>query len=407
MLCSSGYVPEREQQSITNEVIIMKKILLAICGTAMAFGCLSAYAGNDKADIKVMTQNQYLGADLSPVIAATPAEYPFAIVNALQEIAINNIPERAVALSESIADRQPHLVALQEVYAFGCTSLVPGYDACTAFPGAFNDHLALTETALADMGSDYKVVAVLQNLTIPALPVFLPGIPGPAMIVSVIDRDVILARGDVIATPAAIPCISVVPDVDPKPGPGGIGCNYTAVATVQTPLGDITVERGFIAANATVKGEDYLFVNSHLEIRQLGDSAASTALQPAQAMELNFALMGYAPSHDRRVILAGDFNSSPADVHPYAYPTPYQQLAASFTDTWELRPGNPAGFTCCEAADLLNDPSSHDRRIDLVFANPAPAKVKANVMDAKLDDKTASGLWPSDHASVIAELTYD
>ena len=385
----------------------MKRILVAILGTAMAFSCLSANAGNDKADIKVMTQNQYLGADLSPVIAATAAEYPYAIVNALQEIAINNIPERAAALSESIADRQPHLVALQEVYAFGCTSLVSGYDACTAFPGAFNDHLALTEAALADMGSDYRVVAVIQNLTIPALPVFLPGIPGPAMIVSVIDRDVILARGDVEASPAAIPCVSVLPDIDPKPGPGGIGCNYTAVATVETPLGDITVERGFIAANATVRGEDYLFVNSHLEIRQLGDSAASTGLQPAQALELNIALASYAPAHDRRVILAGDFNSAPTDVHPYGFPTPYQQLSGPFADTWMLRPGNPDGLTCCESADLLNAPSSHDRRIDIVFANPAPAMVKANVMDAKLDDKTASGLWPSDHASVIAELTYD
>jgi endonuclease/exonuclease/phosphatase family metal-dependent hydrolase len=400
-------VPGREQQSITFEVIIMKRILFAICGTAMALGCLSAYADNDKADIKVMTQNQYLGADLSPVIAATPANYPFAIVDAVQAIATNNIPERAIALAESIADRQPHLVALQEVYAFDCISLVPGYDACTAFPGAFNDHLVLTEAKLADMGSDYRVVAVLQNLTIPALPVFLPGIDGPAMIVSVIDRDVILARGDIEATPAAIPCTSVVPGVDPKPGPGGIGCHYTAVATVETPLGNITVERGFIAANATIKGEDYLFVNSHLEVRQLGDSAASTALQPAQAMELNIALAGYAPSHNRRVILAGDFNSSPADVHPYGYPTPYQQLSVPFTDTWMLRPGKSGGFTCCEAADLLNDPSSHDRRIDIVFANPAPVEVKANVMDAKLDDKTASGLWPSDHGSVIAELSFD
>jgi hypothetical protein len=62
----------------------MKKILLVIASTIMAISCLPAYAGNDKAAIKVMTQNQYLGADLGPVIAATPAEYPFAIVDALQ-----------------------------------------------------------------------------------------------------------------------------------------------------------------------------------------------------------------------------------------------------------------------------------------------------------------------------------
>jgi endonuclease/exonuclease/phosphatase family metal-dependent hydrolase len=381
----------------------MKKFLLVMVSMIMAFSCLPTFAGNDKADITVMTQNQYLGADLGPVIAATAEQYPFAIVAALQAIATANIPERAASLAESIADRRPHLVALQEVYAFGCTSLIPGLDTCAAFDGAFNDHLALTETALGDLGSDYEVVAVLQNLTIPALPVFLPGIQGPAMIVSVIDRDVILARSDVPASVVEFPCA--------KAAPGSDGCHYQAVATVTTPLGDITVERGFLGVNASVKGKDYLFVNTHLEVRMLGDSAESTALQPFQAAELNATLAGYlsylpdAP----RVILAGDFNNGSENVPlaPFYFPTAYQQLSFAFTDTWTLRPGDPDGFTCCQASDLLNDPSSHHERIDIVFALPAPAKVKANVMDAKIDDQTISGLWPSDHASVIAELTYD
>ena len=386
----------------------MKRILIAVVTTVMTLVCMSAYAGNEKADIKVMTQNQYLGADLAPVIAATPAEYPFEIVKALQAIAINNIPERAASLAESIADRKPHLVALQEVYAFGCVSLVPGFDACSVFDGAFNDHLALTEKALQDMGADYEVVAVLQNMTIPGLPVFLPGIgtpenPVPAMLVSVTDRDVILARRDVDASAVDIPCV--------KPSPGSDGCHYQAVATVPLPepLPAITVERGFVAVNANVKGENYLFVNTHLEVRMLGDSQQSTALQPFQAMELAGTLAGYLYYHPAppRVILAGDFNSAPTDERLNNFVTPYEQLSAAFTDTWTLRPGKPDGFTCCEAADLLNGPSAHDRRIDIVFADPAPTKVKANVMDAKSADKTLSGLWPSDHASVITELTYD
>jgi endonuclease/exonuclease/phosphatase family metal-dependent hydrolase len=378
----------------------MKKFLKLLFVAGLGLVSLTAYAGNEKADIKVMTQNQYLGADLGPVIAATPEQYPLAIINALQSIAIANIPERAAALAESIADRKPHLVALQEVYAFECTELSPG--ACSLFDGAFNDHLALTEAALADLGADYYVVAVSQNLDIPALPVFLSG-PVPEMIVSVIDRDVILARNDVVATPALIPCV--------RPQAGDIGCNYQAVATVDTPLGAITVERGFVGANATVKGENYLFVNTHLEVKILGSNPQSTALQPLQASELNGTLGGYlaALPSPPRVILAGDFNSGPAaePLEPYFIPTAYQQLSSVYADTWLLRPGKPSGFTCCEAADLLNDPSSHDERIDIVFALPSPTKVKANVMDAKTEDRTASGLWPSDHASVITELSYD
>jgi endonuclease/exonuclease/phosphatase family metal-dependent hydrolase len=389
----------------------MKKLLLTVVGTVMAFSCLSAYADygkSEKTDIKVMTQNQYLGADLGPVIAATPEQYPFAIVNALQSIAINNIPERAATLAQSIAERKPDLVALQEVYDFRCTSLVTGYDACSAFPGAFNDHLALTEAALDDLGSDYVVVAVLQNMTIPALPVFLPGIgdaenPTPAMIVSVIDRDVILARSDVEASLAPIPCA--------RPAPVGNGCHYQAVATVPTPLGDITVERGFVGVNATVKGQDYLFVNTHLEIRMLGSSEESTALQPLQASELVGTLAAYLPYLPQapRVIIAGDFNNGPENtpLAPYFIETAYQQLSVDYTDTWTLRHGEPKnGFTCCQAADLLNGPSSLDERIDIVFANPAPAKTKTAVLNAKSDDKTASGLWPSDHASVFTKLTY-
>ncbi len=71
------------------------------------------------------------------------------------------------------------------------------------------------------------------------------------------------------------------------------------------------------------------------------------------------------------------------------------------------RPGKPDGFTCCELADLSNAVSQHDERIDVVFAFPAPASVKANVLDTEAGDKTLSGHWPSDHASVSAELTYE
>ena len=48
---------------------ITKKILLSVVGTLLSFGCLTAHADPDRADIKIMTQNQYLGADLGPVIA--------------------------------------------------------------------------------------------------------------------------------------------------------------------------------------------------------------------------------------------------------------------------------------------------------------------------------------------------
>jgi hypothetical protein len=119
--------------------------------------------------------------------------------------------------------------------------------------------------------------------------------------------------------------------------------------------------------------------------------------------------------------VVGDINSSTEDPpfwSPFgpAYP-PYLQLANGtdlfgnplsfpYTDIWTLRPGKPPGFTCCEAADLSNAESMHDERIDVIFSLIPPVRVKANVLNNNPEDKTPSGLWPSDHATVVGRLFY-
>lgn len=370
----------------------------------------AAVAGS-KADIHVMTQNQYLGADLGPIIEAdTPEAVNAAMIQALIDVSNNNYPHRVQALAESILDKNPHLVALQEVFAFKCLDPY-GTSLCGVFPNAFNDHLALTMAALGDQ---YTIAAEVQNLTLapPVLPPPLPGIPVfldpalPPVFIQVIDRDVILARSDVATTPVEFSCTR--PSID--------GCNYNAVAPVLVAGIPINIERGFVGVDASVGGADYRFINTHLEVKQPGD-LTSTILQPAQATELWLAIL-QTFDLQKRLLVAGDFNSSPVDVSPIGVPTAYQQLANGYlinganvgfglTDVWALRSGDPAGFTCCELADLSNAPSQLYERVDLVFAFPPPAgSVKANVLDAEVDDKTASGLWPSDHASVSAELTY-
>ncbi len=141
-----------------------------------------------------------------------------------------------------------------------------------------------------------------------------------------------------------------------------------------------------------------------------------------QASELWGAILGHF-NPAQRLLVAGDFNSSPEDpalpfpVAGGVLHRPYQQFANAqlfddrtvpfaLTDIWALRPGKPDGFTCCELADLSNSASQHDERIDIIFAFPAPTAVKANALDDEAGDKTLSGLWPSDHASVSAELAY-
>ena len=81
-------------------------------------------------------------------------------------------------------------------------------------------------------------------------------------------------------------------------------------------------------------------------------------------------------------------------------------ISFPYTDIWTLRPGKPPGFTCCEAADLSNGESMLYERIDVIFSLIPPERVKANVLNNNPEDKTPSGLWPSDHATVVGRLFY-
>lgn len=385
----------------------MKAFLIASLATmAMASASLSAAA-----EIEVMTQNQYLGADIAPLVepGLTLPEFFERVATALQQAAANRPTERFEALAAAISARRPHLVGLQEVFAFECTPLTPTNGCLVPFiAAATNDHLAGT---LAALGDDYYPVAQVKNLDVD-LPLALA--PDVVVSIKVIDRDVILARSDVVAGPLSLPC----------PRPSLDGCNYVAVAPVAS-LG-INVERGYVAAQAIVDGRPYLFVNTHLETRE-----PVSFFQAAQAVELVqvvTALKQAGPT----VLLVGDFNSAANDPMfvpngpdappppPWLddgsgnwipVPNPYVQLtAAAMRDVWLDRPGNVAGVSCCQAADLSNHQSQLSERIDLIWSSLPPFKVKqARVEGDTVNTKTrppGRGLWPSDHGAVAATLQF-
>jgi len=68
-----------------------------------------------------------------------------------------------------------------------------------------------------------------------------------------------------------------------------------------------------------------------------------------------------------------------------------------------LYPDRP-GFTCCQDENLLNRAPKLFVRIDLVQFRGAFSPKQATVVGNTPRDKTASGLWPSDHAAVAATL---
>jgi len=371
--------------------------------------------------IDVMTQNQYLGADLNPIIAAPdPIAFNQAMLDALAQIAANDFATRAELLADEIADRLPELVGLQEVYSFACADLAPptpgqGCDD-PAITGAFNDHLSLTLAALTAAGEPYAVGASVQNLVI-QLPVDTDLNLVPDILVTVVDHDVILARPDIALTLVPVPysAFCARPSAD-----GGPGCNYQVVAQANTALGPIAQERGWVGVDVTVGDKDYRFVNTHLEVQRPDGTDLSSIIQAAQAQEL-IGVLGMSTLPGSSLVVVGDINSSPDDPiiivpapvppgFPPAIVPPYTQFVGSgYTDAWTLRPGDLPGFSCCQLDDLSNHQDINDERIDTIFSIEVPDKVKkARVLGAKVSDKSGPfDLWPSDHGAVTATLQFE
>lgn len=85
---------------------------------------------------------------------------------------------------------------------------------------------------------------------------------------------------------------------------------------------------------------------------------------------------------------------------------------AHFLDTWLLRPGTAPEFTCCQLEDLLNHRSQLYERIDMIFTDYLPRKVKAQLVGNRVADKTRpsdSGrrimrrLSPNSHSHTVSD----
>ena len=83
-------------------------------------------------------------------------------------------------------------------------------------------------------------------------------------------------------------------------------------------------------------------------------------------------------------------------------------------DLWTSRLGpapsdNPNGFTCCELDPALRDPQpTLTKRVDYVMARPASGyrvgPVRFSIFGDDLSERTATGMWPADHAGLLVGL---
>lgn len=424
----------------------MKPLAVSMCAFSLLVPSLA------KGELDLMTQNQYLGADLTPIIAAAAQgnaiAFNDAVIAALTQVAANDFSERAEALAELIADRLPDVVGLQEVFRFTCVDIgqpEPGLGCDDpAIAGAFTDHLSLTMDALDNLlGDDSYVVpenrAIVWNLDLQGLPVFLYGMPGvapPDILIGVLDRDVILVRGDLAEQTQVVPFSAACarPSIDPDTGVPGPGCNYQAVVPI--PALEISIERGYVGIDIWVDGLLHRVVNTHLEVRRPNGQDDTLVFQALQAFELIQTLHQFPIPEDTNVVVLGDINSAPEDpIVPNAGPQippfdvlpiipPYTQfvsidpflLGGGYTDVWTLRPGangkgKVQGLSCCHFENLSNQQSALFERIDMIFTLDVPHRVKkARVLGGNVSDKVSPpglGIWPSDHGSIAVNLEFD
>ena len=320
----------------------------------------------DMEPLTVITYNVYVGADIAPVLLTTdPQKFPIEVANTYNQIIASNFPSRANGIAKSIKTYHPHVIGLQEVVLLRRQTpgdqinggQVPAEDVVL-------DFLQLLMDALQAEGLAYTVAAQVQNAD--AELAMRSG--NTYDDVRLTDFDVILVRSDVVVSRVTT-------------------ANYDA----RFPFVNLGFEltRGYVAVDATVSGITYRVVNTHLE-------AFPEGIRVAQVKEL-VTILNDEPLP---IILLGDFNASPDS-------TAYQHLlSAGYVDVWPIG-GEGKGATCCQDNIFQNEKSDRSIRIDHIFVRnmEVSAAVVVHTVGDTAADRLPLGLWPSDHAGVVAQLS--
>jgi hypothetical protein len=318
--------------------------------------------------IPVMTRNLYLGSELGGLFAAQTEEQ---LVAAASEVWANvlasDFPARAEILAEEVAQDRPLLIGLQEVSLFTAVAVEGGGTATI-------DFLEILLDALDDAGLAYEPVSISEAFagTLPAIDPDLGFVQA-----TLVDRDVVLARTDVSASQLTI--------LDEDTG------LFDAALELPVLGAPLRIDRGWNLVDVEVRDRTFRFVNSHFEAFDPGE-----VIRSQQAQEL---LAGPLAT-DLPVVLLGDFNSD-ANAGGLAYGL---LIGGGFEDVWTLtNPGEP-GLTCCHDADLRNEEVELRSRIDLILIRDGIRARGAAVIGIDPAMRTDAGLWPSDHAGVVAGL---
>lgn len=338
-------------------------IFVLVAGPATAQADAPAQA---ERRVDVMTYNLYFGADLNPLFAPdvdTLPELIAAAAGVFAQTQQTDFPSRAEVIAREIAEESPSLIGLQEVAVIQTAPINDPTNPLTTL-----DFLAVLLAELEERGAHYEAVATNVNFS-GELPI------SPTTLGILTDRDVILARTDLPTSQLKLS--------------NPTSHTFEAALTLSAAGMPIEIIRGWSGVDVKLRGKSFRFVNTHLE-------AFHPVIRQLQASEL----IGWMAGSSLPVVLAGDLNTLRGDMAG-AYGL---FINAGFVDAWvEAMPGDP-GYTAGQAADLMG-PSLLDHVVDYVmhdtdgFLDAVPDSGEI-IGEEDPEDRTPSGLWPSDHAGV-------
>ena len=339
-------------------------LLTALCACA----ALPAAASAKAQDLKVMTRNVYLGADIIPLASAPDrAAFEQAAAQRFQIVLANDFPTRADALAGEIQKAKPDVIGVQEaaIWRRGADGVKDGPQ--TPATQLVYDSSKQLLQALKAAGTPYREVVGRDWFDFEA-PTAL------GYDVRLTQRDVILVRrGSKVKVRKAF-----------KRG-------FTDHFDVPTQAGLAQSLRGWVGIDGTLAKKKFRFVSTHLE-------AYSPAIADQQMQQL-LKSGGPLASKGRRSILVGDFNSAPGanandrgtqrDASAY-----YSAIDAGFRNPL------PRRSTCCFAEDLHSTADRLETWIDHVLVRRKIKLLRSGIVGTR----QLGGLYPSDHAGIIATL---
>jgi endonuclease/exonuclease/phosphatase family metal-dependent hydrolase len=319
--------------------------------------------------LTVMTRNIFLGGNIALPIGATSREdFELKTTQLWQQVQATDFPARAKLLAREIRRTKPDVIGLQEVARWRRGPDGVKDAAATPATTEVYDFLA---TLRAELGSRYR----LGNLQVEA------DIEAPTSL----GYDVRLTMHDAVL-------------VRRRPGlriRRRLGGSYARTFEVPTQIGTLSSRRGWTAIDGSLRGRRFRFVDTHLE-------AFDDATRLAQARAL-----AAGPLRKRgTVILAGDLNSDPTGATG-AQPDAYNVFtAAGLRDTWLLRNPKGSGNNCCLKHETIMDPppGPFDHRVDHILAKGRFKVLRTRIVGTDPANRTASGLWPSDHGGGATTL---